>query len=140
MNIDLVGLPDIDRIWAQVAGDVAHCLRKAPTDVEAGEVWVKCRSGEWLLIIAHDEGEVFGTTVWRFSNGYFECLVLAGKRLKGWFPALIDVATAIAKTNECRGLIATGRPEFTSFFERYLPQAKAVRVTHALEFGLCLHP
>lgn len=139
MNIELVGVADIDKIWPRVAGDITRCLRKAETDVLAGDIWVNCRSGQWFMLIAHDGTEIRGTTVWRFANGYFECLVMAGDGLRHWFQALIDYATFIAKANDCRGLIATGRTEFQSFFKRYLPQAKAIRVTHALEFDPCPH-
>lgn len=135
MNIELVGVADIDRIWAQVAGDIARCLRKAPMEIGAGDIWTNCRSGLWLLIIAHDGEKIHGTTVWRFTaHGYFECVVMGGNRIKDWFAGLIDKATFIAKAQGCRGLVATGRPEFTSLFKRKLPLAKVCRVTHALEF------
>jgi len=139
MIVELVGVADIDKIWPKVVGDVTRCLRKAPTDVGAGDVWVNCRSGQWFLIIVHDGETIHGTTVWRFANGYFECLVLAGRDLKHWLHDLIDTATRLAKLNECRGLIASGRPGFMTLFKKHLPQAKAIRVTHAMEFGPCLH-
>lgn len=135
MNIELVGLPDIDRIWAQVAGDIARCLRKAPMEIGAGDIWTKCRSGEWLLIIAHDGEKIHGTTVWRFTaNRYFECVVMAGNRLKAWFPDLIDKATFIAKAHDCRGLVATGRPGLIAPIKHLNPLARVARVTYALEF------
>lgn len=135
MQIEVVGLPDIDRRWALVVPDVARCLRKAPMEIGAGDIWIKCRSGEWLLIIAHDGETIRGTSVWRFSaNRYFECVIMVGRNLKEWFPSLIEAATTIAKAHDCRGLIATGRPGLSSPIKQLNPQAKAIRVTHALEF------
>jgi hypothetical protein len=139
MNIELVGVADIDKLWPRVAGDITRCLRKAPTDVGAGDVWANCRSGQWFMIVAHDDVAIHGTTVWRFANGYFECLVLAGSDLSRWLYDLVETATSLAKLNGCRGLIATGRAGFKTLFKKHLPQAKAIRVTHALEFGPCLH-
>lgn len=135
MIVELVGVADVDELWPRVVGDITRCLRKAPMEIGAGDIWTNCRSGQWLLIVAHDGTDVWGTTVWRFTaNGYFECVVMGGHRLKAWFPDLIDKATFIAKAHDCRGLVATGRPEFTSLFKRKLPLAKVCRVTHALEF------
>lgn len=135
MNIELVGVPDIDRIWAQVAGDISRCLRRAPMEIGAGDIWTNCRSGQWLLIIAHDGEKIHGTTVWRVTaNRYFECVLLVGQRLRAWFEDIINAATAIAKANDCRGLIATGRPNLSIPIKKLNPQAKAIRVTHALEF------
>jgi len=135
IQIEIVGLPDIDRRWALVVDDVVRCLRKAPMEIGPGDIWTSCRSGLWLLIIAHDGEKIHGTTVWRFTaNHYFECVILTGRNLKGWFPGLINAAEAIAKAHDCCGLIATGRPEFSSFFKKNLPRAKAIRITHALEF------
>ncbi len=135
MNIELVGLPDIDRIWGQIAEDVSRCLRKAPMEINAGDIWTSVRSGQWLLIIAHDGEKIHGTTVWRFTaNRYFECGIMVGRGLKTWFPDLIDKATTIAKAHDCRGLIATGRPGLTAPIKHLNPLAKVARVTHALEF------
>jgi hypothetical protein len=135
MNIQLVGVADIDKLWPRVAGDITRCLRKAPMEITAGDIWTHCRSGQWLLIIAHDGADVWGTTVWRFTaNGYFECVCMGGNRLKDWFPGLIDTATFIAKAHDCRGLVATGRPEFSAFFKRHFPQARPERITFLSEF------
>lgn len=135
IQIEVVGLPDIDRRWALVVTDVARCLRKAPMEIGAGDIWTKCRSGEWLLIIAHDGETIRGTSIWRFStNRYFECVIMVGRNLSEWFPSLIDAATTIAKAHDCRGLIATGRPGLSSPIKRLNPKVKAIRVTHALEF------
>lgn len=135
MNIDLVGLPDIDRIWEKVADDITRCLRKAPMEIGAGDIWTKCRSGEWLLIVAHDGETIHGTTVWRFTaHGYFLCVVLAGSKMDDWFPQLIGTATAIAKAHDCRGLQATHRPGLSRPIKKLNPMAKVIRVTHALEF------
>jgi hypothetical protein len=135
VNIELVGLPDTDRIWAQVAEDVSRCLRKAPMEIGAGDIWTNCRSGQWLLIIAHDDEKIHGTTVWRFSaNRYFECVIMVGNRLKAWFPDLISAASTIAKAHDCRGLVATGRPGLIAPIKQLNPLARVARVTYALEF------
>lgn len=135
MNIELVGLPDIDRIWAQVAGDIARCLRKAPMEIGAGDIWTKCRSGEWLLIIAHDGEKIYGTTIWRFTtHGYFECVNLVGDRRSEWFPELFDVAEGIAKAGGCRGLIASGRKGLIDMIKKQRPATKVPRSTFLLEF------
>lgn len=135
MNIELVGLPDIDRIWARVAADIARCLRKAPMEIGAGDIWTKCRSGEWLLIIAHDGQEIHGTTVWRFTaHGLFECLVLAGHDMGRWLPGLIENATNLAKAHDCRGLLATGREGLFIPFKKINPKVKRPRSTYYLEF------
>lgn len=135
MNIELVGLPDIDRIWAQVTDDIARCLRKAPMEIGAGDIWTKCRSGEWLLIIAHDGEKIHGTTVWRFTaQGYFECVLLVGGRRGEWFPDLIEVAEGIAKAHDLRGLAASGRKGLIDMIKKLRPATKVPRSTFVLEF------
>lgn len=135
MIIDLVSVPDIDRVWSMVATSVAHCLKKAPMEIGAGDIWTNCRSGSWLLIIAHDGQTVIGTTIWRFSaNGYFECVLLVGNRFGEWFADLISFAASIAKSNGCHGLTATGRPGLTRQIKKLNPQTKVERVTFAWSF------
>ena len=135
MNIQLVGVPDIDRIWSQVAEDVARCLRKAPMEIGAGDIWTNCRSGHWLLIIAHEDGKILGTTVWRFTNhGYFECILMVGKRLKLWADLMAEAATNIAKAHRCRGLIASGREGLIVPIKTVCRNARSVRVTLISEF------
>lgn len=135
MQIEIVGLTDIDRIWPQVLPDVMLCLKKAPMEITAGDIWAQCRAGNWLLIIAHDGEKIAGTSVWRFTaNRLFECVIMAGRRRKEWFPGLIDTAENIAKSHECSGLIATGRPGLIALIKQHNPRTKVARVTYHLEF------
>lgn len=135
MNITLVPVQDVDTIWPRVSESIVNCLRKAPMEIGAGDIWANCRSGQWLLLIAHDGGEIFGTTVWRFAGtGHFECVVLAGKKLDEWFFDVINMATRIAKDNGCRGLGATGRVGLFAPIKKLNPKAKMIRATYALEF------
>lgn len=135
MQIEVVGLPDIDRRWALVAEDISRCLRKAEMEIGAGDIWANCRSGQWLLILAHDGERVHGTTVWRFTvNRFFECVLLVGTKMKTWAPALIDAAIMIGKAHDCRGLCATGLPPLIREIQKTLPRAKVVRHTFASEF------
>jgi hypothetical protein len=110
MNIQLVGVADIDKLWPRVAGDITRCLRKAPTDVGAGDVWANCRSGQWFMIVAHDDVAIHGTTVWRFANGYFECLVLAGSDLSRWLYDLVETAPAWQNSMAAVGSLPPGAP------------------------------
>jgi len=135
MNIEIVGIADIDRIWAQVAEDVSRCLRKASMEIGAGDIWTRCRSGDWLLIIAHDGEKIHGTTVWRFtSHGFFECVLTVGRRLKSWAQPMADTATNIAKAHGCRGLIASGREGLIVPVKTVCRNARSVRVTLISEF------
>lgn len=135
MRIDLVSVSTVDQIWPMVANSVAHCLQKAPMEIGVGDIWTNCRSGQWLLIIAHDGQSVFGTTVWRFTaNRLFECVILVGDRFDEWFPGLIEKVAEIAKSNGCNGLVATGRQGLFRKIKRTNPRAKIARVTYAWEF------
>lgn len=135
ITIDLVALPDVDRAWAMIADRVAHCLRKAPMELSAGDIWANCRSGQWLLIIAHDGPRVCGTSIWRFAgNGYFDCVLLTGEAMREWAPQLIETAKKIAVPHGCRGLSATGRPTLIHEIKKTLPRTKVVRHTFASEF------
>lgn len=135
MKIELVGVADIDKIWPRVVGDITRCLRKAPMEINAGDIWTNCRSGQWLLIVAHDGADVWGSTVWRFSaNGYFECVVMGGHKLETWFPDLVAKAEFIAKAHDCVGLAGTARRGFIDIFKKLRPRTRVARVTYALEF------
>jgi hypothetical protein len=135
MQIEVVGLADIDRRWALVAEDVSRCLRKAPMEIGPGDIWTNCRSGQWLLIIAHDGENIHGTTVWRFTaHRLFECVILTGRDMKSWLPDLIGSVTIIAKAHDCRGLLATGREGLFIPFKKINPKVKRPRSTYYLEF------
>lgn len=135
ISVELVPVQDVDRTWNLVSHEIVRCLRKAPMEIGAGDIWTNCRSGQWLLIIAHDGAEILGTTVWRFTaHGYFQCVNLVGKRRSEWFQRLIEFATDIAKSNGCRGLFAEGRTGLVHMIKKLDPQAKAVRTIYLREF------
>lgn len=135
MIIDLVSVPDIDRVWPMVAPMVSEGIKRVPSETTMADLWANCRSGQWFLLIAHDGKDMSGVSVWRFTaHGYFDCAFLTGERLDDWISGLITTATVIGKNHQCRGLSATGRTGLLRHLKRHLPAVRTVRATFASEF------
>jgi hypothetical protein len=139
VNIELVGMADIDKRWGLIAGLVVKCLEKAPpasVNVTPAEVWNNVRSGRWQMLLAWKEnGELAGITIWQFlSNGFYDCVILTGSALKSWLPEVVNAATLIAKGHGCKGLVATARRGLIHEIMKTNPQTKVVGSIFAWEF------
>lgn len=139
MNIELVGVANIDQRWAMVAEAVAKCLKKAPeasVNITAADVWNHLRAGNWHLMLAwNDEGQIVGVTIWQFlANGYYDCAILTGAAMRDWFPEIIDAAKTIAKTHGCKGLVATGRPGLIHEIMKTDPETEVAGTIFAWRF------
>jgi hypothetical protein len=81
VQIELVRVEDIDQRWPLIVDRVAGCLRKAPSDFSAGDVWTQCRSGNWFLFLAWTRQEVIGYSIWQFTkNSYLACAHVGRKQ------------------------------------------------------------
>lgn len=135
-EIDLIRVPDVDRVWRMIGERVSAALDKTEMEISAGDIWAQCRSGQWLLLIASNEDpQIVGVTVWRFAaNQFFDCVLLTGEAMSTWAPALISEAVKIARETGCKGMSATGRPGLIREIQKSLPRTKIVRHTFASEF------
>lgn len=136
MNITLVPVANVDEIWPLISERVDACLEKAPGAISAGQYWTMCRSGEAFLIIAVDETGIHGVTIWKFSEEYFECLLLfgmPGRNADGWYGEIMNFARQLATQNGCKGIAGTGRLGHIRRVKAQFPSMKIVRQTYIVE-------
>lgn len=132
MNVELVNVAQVDNIWPLIADRFVKCLEKTPTDIGAGEFWQMCRNGDAFLAVCHQDGDIYAASVWRFQNGAFNCLLMAGKDMREWCADLFQFAQTMARANGCK-VTATGRVGLERVLKRYLPGLKITRQTYEIE-------
>lgn len=133
MNIALIGSQEVDGIWPSIAPRIVECLKKAPSYLSAGELWQMCRSGQVFLLVAHDETEIHGASIWQFQNGYgqsiLSCIMLVGKGLRKWALPLFDAASNIAKDGGAI-ISGTGRPGLYRLLKKLIPGLELARQSY----------
>lgn len=135
MNVSLVPLANIDAIWPHIAVRVTKCLVRAPSETTAADFWMMCRNGTALLILVMDDESVVAITIWRFSGlGYFECLMIEGKRPGSWLKPLLNCALQVSSDHGLKGIAGIGRPGWFNLLKKHFPQAKTPRLMYTVEF------
>jgi hypothetical protein len=123
----------IDDVWPAVSQKLYAGLRKAPIGETCGDLWVSCRSGATLMILAFDDTAIKATTLWRFTkSNYFECAFMVGEEAGTWINPICDLALKIAKNNGCEGIGGNGRPGWVRLLKRSYPKSKIVRQTYVM--------
>lgn len=83
-----------------------------------------------FLVIAHDEADILGVSVWRHevwaTGAKLRCMALAGKNMKSWLSDMREMATSIARDCGASSFVTEGRKGW----ERKFPRAKVLRVLY----------
>jgi hypothetical protein len=133
VSASLASQAQIDGLWAQIGDDIVKCIEKTPTYFTAAELWTMCRAGSAFLIIAHEGTTVFGSSIWRFEDDNFVCLMLTGKRADEWIAATYERAAVTARMGGAKQLMASGRVGLFRKLRKHLPMVKMIRCTVAVE-------
>ena len=128
MQVSLCGVAQVDQVWPAIAEGMVRSCKKSGGGIVAGDVWRECRSGSAFLIIAHDDREIHGASVWYLQTGasgaWLRCMALYGKNMKAWKDEMHEMVRGIAKHCGAVGLKSEARPGMKSIF----PNAQLKRV------------
>ena len=124
MPCSLWPVAQVDQVWPAIAEGMVRSCKKSGGGIVAGDVWRECRSGSAFLIIAHDDREIHGASVWYPQNGKLRCMALFGKNMKAWIGDMHDLVKRIAKGCGATALVSEGRVGW----ERIFPKARKVRI------------
>ena len=124
MPCSLWPVAQVDQVWPAIAQGIAKSCERSGGGLTAGDVWTQCRSGSAFLIIAHDDKEIHGASVWYPQNGKLRCMALYGTGMRGWIGDMHEMAKRIARDCGATALISEGRTGWQKIF----PQAKKARI------------
>lgn len=130
MNITLVPVHHVDNVWPRIAEAMERSCRKSGGALVAGDVWQACRSGSAYLIIAHDETEIAGASVWYLDTGAsgakLRCMALGGAGMSRWISDMHQMVKRLARDCGANSLVSYGRKGWAKIF----PKAKPVRIEY----------
>lgn len=134
LNIALLSPEQVDAAWPYIAEMVVDGIEKNDVDASAGDFWTSSRSGQFYMILAHDDKPV-AASFWRFetwpSGPVFNNLLTIGEhhRKEEWFPEMEAFVNSIVKANGVRKYVWRG----PRAWGRMLPQAKSTTCNFIME-------
>lgn len=134
MNVELVGVQNVDNVWPLVADYLVKSRKKTPSYPTVGEIWSACRSGSAFLFVAYDEAGVKGVSAWRFDGNKFVCLGLAGRDMNSWGEVMMHGPVLdVARSGGAVTIAATGRVGLVRQIRKLFPKMEIVRYTFEVE-------
>lgn len=133
LRVDLVPVPLVDTVWAQITYGIEHACRKSGGDLTSDYLWSEARAGQAYLIAVTDGERIIGASVFRFekwsSGRKFRCLAAYGERFVEWSEQAEQLARAIAKAGGATAIVTDGR---AGWARRY-PSARILRQTYEMD-------
>lgn len=131
MSVSLVPVPNVDQFWPHLREGFHRSVMKTGGDIETGDLWIKCRSGEAFLLVAHETTHetpnIVGSSIWMpqtWQTGRkLRCLALYGTGMTGWIQDMHAMAKRLAIDSGATALVSDGRPGWAKIF----PEAKVLR-------------
>ncbi len=127
MRCDLVSVHQVDQFWPSLSQGFQRAVMKTGGDITVGELWQGARSGQTFLLVAHDETEIRGASIWVpqvwQTGGKLRCLALWGRGMKDWIEDMHELATRVMRDCGATSLVSEGRTGWPKIF----PQAKNLR-------------
>lgn len=69
MNFIPVPVPEVDRIWPQVAPGFEKAVRRSTGDMNLGWLYQQCRTGQIFLLVVLNDKEIVGAFALRPEQG-----------------------------------------------------------------------
>jgi hypothetical protein len=138
LKCELVPVMLVDSVFGRCAEGFQRAAKKASSDVDAAFLYRECRSGNAMLVIAHDDEVISGALVIRYENW-------CGKNVmhtlglwcsaKGAYQLLESKKIELAKMSGATALIAEARASKAGLcgFKRRYPKAKILRYVIEVE-------
>lgn len=133
MKAEFIGLQHIDAVWPLIAERLVKCIQRFPMDCSSGDLWMMCRNGHALLMIAADETEIKSASIWRYETWpdglVFKNIILVGEDMESWLPICADLAREKAVEGGCQRFVFEAREGFKAIY----PKAKILRQVYMME-------
>jgi len=128
MNFIPVPVPEVDRIWPQVAPGFEKAIARSTGDMNLGWLYQQCRAGNIILLVVVKDKTIIGAFALRPEQGRRgtrTCIVeMWGHDFRDWQDEGIDALLALGK--QCWGadaLLFTGQRAYS----RFSPRAREIR-------------
>ena len=138
LKVELVPVMLVDNVFHKCADGFRIAAKKASSDVDAAYLHQQCRSGNAMLVVAHDDEVVGGALVIRYENW-------CGKNVmhtlglwcsaKGAYELLESKKIELARMSGATSMIAEARASKAGLcgFKRRYPKAKILRYVIEVE-------
>lgn len=137
MNVSLVPVIEVDRVWPLVREGLENSCTACGGDLSAADLWRECRSGNAFLILVLEEGKILSASAWRpetwSSGGKLRCLALYGVGLWKWIGPLRAAVLELKQNVGAESLVAEGLEKWGALFKRLFPNARKLRVLYEEE-------
>ena len=135
MNIQIVGLHEIDAVWPLIADGFVEVTKRCGDDQTSGELWQMVRSGgAFLLVIIENDKLRLSTVVQfqRWADGpVLRILSMAGEGLGDWGVQLKDYLSEMARKGGASRIVAEGREGWARIFD----EPRKLRSTYVMEIN-----
>lgn len=125
-SVEVVQVADVDQWWPLFGARVNECARSLQSNFSAGDLWTMCRTGQAILIVAHDGEKVLGATIWQFETWpdgpVIRNLVTVGEDLGAWQIDMHKAAKDVAIAGGANRFVFDGR----NGWKRLYPAAKTI--------------
>lgn len=124
MNIGIANAAEIDAIWPLISERLEKGCKRCGGDINAGQLWQLCRSGNAFMIVAFDE-KPKGVTIVQFQTWdrpVLRSLATAGWDMETWLPQMLDFVFGMARENRA-DFVFEGREGWG----RFVPNARKLR-------------
>lgn len=145
LKVELVPVMLVDSVFGRCADGLGKALSKTKSNMDVAYLYQQCRSGDAMLVIAHDGAEtISGAMVLRTENrqGYTAMNTLglwcsSAKAARGAYKLLETKQFELARSCGCKSLVSGARvpasAKAVSAYQRRYPQAKILYVTLEVE-------
>ncbi len=101
MKIGIANSAEVDALWPLFAERLEKGCRRCGGDINAGQLWQLCRSGNAFMVVAIGEKPV-GVTIVQFqtwNRPVLRSLATAGWEMDSWLPQMLDFVMQMAREN-----------------------------------------
>lgn len=134
MNISLVPVIEVDRVWPSVREGLEKACLACGGDMSSADLWKECRAGNAYLIVVHENQRILSASVWRpetWTTGEkLRCLALYGEGLWKWIKPLRAAALKLKTDCGASSLVVCGLEKWEPLFRRMFPNAKKLCVLY----------
>ena len=140
LKCELVPVMLVDNVFGKCAEGFQRALTKTSSNMDVAYLYQQCRSGDAMLVLAHEDENVGGAMVIRVENRQGrQSLNTLGLwcTVKGAYALLKAKQIEIAKMSGCKSLVSGARVPANakpiSAYQRRHPTAKILYVTLEVE-------
>lgn len=132
-SISLLGVHQIDGVWALVADGLENACRRTGGYRTADHFWRECRAGGAFLVVAARDSAIIAAAVFCFerwtSGKKLRCLCVYGKDMKSWLPQGLELVREMMRAGDAEMFVWGGRKGW----ERMMKGARFLSATYEVK-------